>query len=75
MQIIDNALAIKCFQISIFLNMLINLHNELNATFEINKLIKFFNGFVTITKKDRFSSIKPLLTLLKEIILITLYIL
>ena len=59
----------------IFSNMFVNLYNEPNVIFEVNKLIKFFNNFVAITKKDRLNLIKLLLTLLKKITLMALYIL
>lgn len=56
-------------------NMLVNLSGDPEKNFEVDRLVEFLNRLVSISKRDRMSSTKPLEELLAQIVLTAPYLL
>lgn len=52
-----------------------NLRKMYEKTFEVNRLVKFLNAFVIIVRKNKVNFIKSMKELLRQIILISSYML
>ncbi len=60
-------------QQAIIRNSIVNLTGKSDRTFEVDRLVEFLNRLVSITKKNRANSTKPMETLLRQITLTAPY--
>ena len=75
LHIVDSHASATSLQRAVLSNMLVNLGGVANRTFEVDRLVEFLNKLVSVTKRDRVSSTKPIQDLLKQITLTAPYLL
>ena len=75
MHLYDSDASHPQLQRAMLVNSLVNLRGVYGKTFEVDRLVEFLNAFVAIVRKDRANSTKPMEELLRQIVLISPYML